>query len=162
MNILIGTVALWAVAVWLYRRIGLQGAAAQQSLRAESWSMFLFLLPRIFVGIVGAGFMAELLPAGRMEALFGDSAGLTGVLLATLAGVLTPSGPFIAFAVAATALKSGAGLGALLAYLTAWSVLCLNRALAFEFPVMGRQFVWTRALVSAPLPILLGLVGLAL
>jgi uncharacterized membrane protein YraQ (UPF0718 family) len=162
MNILVGTVLLWALGLWLYRRVGLQGAEVQAEIRAEAIALFGFLLPRIFVGIVGAGFMAELLPADRMEALFGDGAGLTGVLLATLAGLLTPSGPFIAFAVAATALQAGAGLGAMLAYLTAWSVLCLNRAFAFELPVMGRRFVLVRSLVSAPMPILLGLIGLAL
>jgi len=161
-NVLLGTLFLWAVALWLYRRLGQVAPETRGAVWDETLSMMIFLLPRILIGILGAGYMAEMLPTDRIEALFGDSAGMQGVALASLAGVFTPSGPFIAFAVGAAAVQAGAGTGAVLAYVTAWSVICLNRAMAFELPMMGRRFVLIRSAVSLPLPFVLGAIGLAL
>jgi len=83
------------------------------------------------------------------------------VVLATLAGVITPGGPFIAFAIAASGLKAGASIAAATAYVVAWSVICLTRSLTCELPVLGAGFMPARWAVSAPVPLIIGLILLS-
>ncbi|MHC0052629.1 hypothetical protein [Actibacterium sp. D379-3] len=162
MNILIGTVLLWALALVLLRRLRATHPDMMPAVIARTRATTLFMVPRIFVGLVGAGFLAELLPVDHIERLFGASSGLTGVALATLFGAATPGGPFVAFAIGASALKAGAGWAPLMAYVTAWSVMNLNRAIAYELPLMGRRFMLIRSALSLPLPLILGVVMLLL
>ncbi|MEX5726668.1 uncharacterized membrane protein YraQ (UPF0718 family) [Rhodovulum iodosum] len=156
MNIAIGTVLLWALALELLRRLRRQDPARLVPVYARTRAMMVFMIPRIFVGLVGAGFLAALLPVDQIERFFGAESGVAGMGLATILGAVTPGGPFVAFAIGAAALKAGAGWAALMAYVTAWSVVNLNRSIAYELPLMGRRFLMIRALVSLPLPLVLG------
>ena len=115
----------------------------------------------LFAGLIGAGFMAELLPVDQVERIFGEGSGVWGVMLATLFGTLTPGGPFVAFAIGASALKAGAALAPLMAYITAWCVFNLNRTLAYELAFMGRRFTMIRHIISLPVPFLTGVLLLA-
>ena len=160
MNILIGTFLLWALALAMLSRLRRTAPDTVAELRARAFSTMAFMVPRLVVGLIGAGFMAELLPVGRIEQMFGESAGLSGIGLASVFGALTPGGPFVAFAIGAAALKAGAGWAALMAYVTAWSVMNLNRSIAYELPLMGRRFLLLRSAISLPLPLLLGVVML--
>ena len=162
MNILIGTLLLWALALFTLAHLRRHAPDRLADVWARTKSTMTFMVPRIVVGLVGAGFMAELLPVGRIEQIFGESSGLTGVGLASIFGALTPGGPFVAFAIGAAALKAGAGWAALMAYVTAWSVVNLNRSIAYELPLMGRQFLLLRSFISLPLPLVLGVVLLLL
>ncbi len=160
MNILIGTVLLWGLAALLFRRLQMTMPEALPVVLARAKSTIFFMVPRIFVGLVGAGFMAELLPLDHIERLFGENAGVAGIFLATLAGLATPGGPFVALAIGAAALKAGAGWPALMTYVTAWSAVNLNRAIAYELPLMGRRFLLIRSAISLPMPLILGCVML--
>ena len=159
MNILIGTVLIWAVALYLLRRVQLAHPERLPELRDRCRTLFLFMLPRIFVGLIGAGFLAALLPQELVAEVFGQDAGLRGVVIAVLAGAATPGGPFVAFAIGAAALKAGAGQGALIGYLSSWCVICALRTLAYELPMMGAGFARTRILLSLPFVLLLGIVA---
>lgn len=121
--------------------------------------MFLFMVPRILAGLIGAGFLAALLPQQMVARAFGAEAGLTGILLGTLFGALSPGGPFVALAIGAAALKAGSGTGALIAYITSWSLFALTRTLSYEVPIMGARFTRLRLLLALPAPILLGLLA---
>lgn len=156
MNILIGTVLLWALALVLLGRLKRSAPAQLPALFAQVRATILFMAPRILAGLVGAGFMAELLPLEHIERQFGTGAGFGGVVLATILGAATPGGPFVAFAIGAAALQAGAGTPALMAYVTSWSAVNLNRAIAYELPLMGRRFTLLRAAISVPLPLVLG------
>ena len=59
-------------------------------------------------------------------------------------------------------MKAGAGLPALITFLSSWSVLGVNRILVWEIPMMGGRFVAARALLSLLVPPVLGLVALIL
>ncbi len=113
---------------------------------------FLHLLPRIAIGVVGSGFIAEVLPKTLMASWLGPDSGLTGVLLATLGGALTPGGPVVGFSIGAAALKGGAGSPQVIAYTTAWALYAVHRLVMWEIPMMPARIVWLRALVSLPLP----------
>ena len=113
---------------------------------------FLHLLPRIAIGVVGSGYIAEVLPKTVIAPWLGPESGLIGVLIATLGGTLTPGGPVVGFAVGAAALKGGAGAPQVIAYSTAWALFALHRLVLYEVPMMPPRVVWLRALVCLPLP----------
>lgn len=162
MNVLIGTVIIWMAAIWLIAHLKQTQPDKLPEVFSRARMLFIFMLPRVLIGLVGAGFLAALLPAELVEQAFGQSAGVSGVLLGTAFGVITPGGPFTAFAVSAAALKAGAGLGALLAYITSWSVFCLLRTIVYESSFMGARFAAQRVLISLPFVVVLGLLGLYL
>lgn len=157
MNILIGTVFIWGAAIWAVRHLAKTAPSAMPEMVRRARQTFLFMLPRLLVGLVGAGFLAALLPGEFVRNWLSAQSGLQGILLATVFGALTPGGPFVAFAIGASALKAGAGAGALVAYVSAWSVVSLVRTLSYEVPLMGRVFTRTRLLMSLPIPVVLGL-----
>lgn len=115
---------------------------------------FLQLLPRIAIGVVGSGFIAAVLPQELIAQWLGPGSGVNGLLIASVAGALTPGGPVVGFAIGAAALKSGAGAPQVIAYSTAWALYAVQRMVIFEIPMMPARVVWLRAAVSLPLPLL--------
>jgi uncharacterized membrane protein YraQ (UPF0718 family) len=151
---LIIDIALWTIVLALglavvMRRRPLFGQALRYGARD-----FLTLLPRIAIGMIGSGFIAELLPQHLIPSWLGPGTGATGLILATFAGALTPGGPVVGFAIATAALKSGAGAPQVIAYTIAWALFALPRVLVFEIPSMPPRVVWLRVAVSLPLPFL--------
>jgi hypothetical protein len=118
------------------------------------------LVPRLIVGVVAAGFVAEVLPQNVVVSWLGPQSGIIGLTIATAAGALTPGGPMVGFAIAATGLKSGAGAPQIVAYVAAWSLFAMERTLMWELPVMSGRAVWVRIAVSLPLPFLAALIAM--
>ncbi|MSO66840.1 MAG: hypothetical protein EXQ82_03290 [Pseudolabrys sp.] len=123
---------------------------------------FILLLPRISIGVVGSGYIADVLPNALVAQWFGPESGFTGVLLATLGGALTPGGPVVGFSIGATALKSGAGAPQVIAYSTAWALYAIHRLVIWEMPLMPARIVWLRAAVSLPLPFIAAVLAMML
>lgn len=117
------------------------------------------LLPRVVVALSIAALIWVMLPRDRVSALVGREAGISGLVIATLAGMVTPGGPSSAFSLLAVLGTAGADRGALVAYITAWATLGLQRILVWDVPFMGAEFGILRFLVSLPLPILAGLIA---
>ena len=115
---------------------------------------FLRVIPRIGIGVIGAGYIAALLPEEFVSQWLGPGSGVTGVMVVTVLGALTPGGPVIGFSIGAAALKGGAGVPQVIAYSTAWALFAFPRLLAFEIPMMPQKVVWLRVLVSLPIPLL--------
>ena len=113
---------------------------------------FVRLLPRIAIGVVGSGFIADVLPNALVAEWLGPESGLTGVFIAIVGGALTPGGPVVGFSIGAAALKSGAGAPQVIAYTTAWALYAIHRLVMWEVPLMPARMVWLRAAVSVPLP----------
>jgi uncharacterized membrane protein YraQ (UPF0718 family) len=141
-------VAVLALAVVMRRR-----PLFAQALRNGARE-FVTLLPRIAIGMIGSGFIAEVLPQHLIPGWFGADSGTFGLAVATILGALTPGGPVVGFAVAAAALKSGAGAPQVIAYTIAWALFALPRVLLYEIPSMPPRVVWLRVVVSLPLPFL--------
>ena len=51
---------------------------------------------------------------------------------------------------------SGAGLAALVAYMTSWSLFGIQRIIAWEAPLMGWHFVIVRVVPSLAFPVVAG------
>ena len=150
-----------AIDVLLWSFVAVLAVAAAVRSRTMLWDGvrdgvvdFLRLIPRLVFGVIGAGFLAEVLPQDIIVAWFGPESGITGLTIASVVGAVTPGGPVVGFAIAATALKSGAGAPQVIAFVTAWSLYSVQRLVMWEFPVMDGKAVWVRIGVSLPLPFL--------
>jgi uncharacterized membrane protein YraQ (UPF0718 family) len=108
-------------------------------------------LPRVFCALLTAGFVGEILPRDIIASWLGHESGLVGIATATLIGSIMPGGPIIAFPIVVALAKAGAAFPALVTFLTAWSILGLQRVFAYELPMMGPAFVLNRLLVAAVL-----------
>lgn len=120
---------------------------------------------RIFVGIVpmallSAGFLTPLVPGEFVARWLGDSAGMTGIMIATLAGWCLPVPPIIFYPIIAVLLKTGAGMPQLTALICAWSVFGIHRTVLMELPLMGRYFVSLRLMSSLAFPPFAGLIAI--
>jgi uncharacterized membrane protein YraQ (UPF0718 family) len=124
---------------------------------AEAKDQFLGILPALTVGILGAGFVAALMPPELAETYLGEGAGVSGYAIAYVLGVLTPGGVVVGFALAAAAIKAGASVPIVVVYVTAWALMSLNRLLIWELATVPRKVIIDRFLVSAPVPVLTGL-----
>jgi hypothetical protein len=145
-------ILLWLVVCTLAVVAGMRGRVLLSDSVREGVMEFILLLPRIGIGVIGSGFVAEALPNEWVAPWLGPESGFLGVVIATLGGALTPGGPVVGFSLGAAALKSGAGAPQVIAYSTAWALYAIHRLLIWEVPMMPARVVWLRAAVSLPLP----------
>jgi hypothetical protein len=145
-------ILLWLVVGTLAVVAATRGRVLLNEGARDGATEFLLLLPRIGVGVIGSGFVAEALPNDWVAPWLGPESGFLGVLIATVGGALTPGGPVVGFSLGAAALKSGAGAPQVIAYSTAWALYAIHRLLIWEVPMMPARVVWLRAAVSLPLP----------
>lgn len=145
-------ILLWLVVAGLAFVAALRGRVLFNEGARGGVLEFLRLLPRIGAGVIGSGFLAEVLPKALVASWIGPESGLLGVVIATLGGALTPGGPVVGFAIGSAALKSGAGAPQVIAYSTAWALYAIHRLVIWEVPLMPARVVWLRAAVSLPLP----------
>jgi hypothetical protein len=151
---------LWGAVFALAALAAVRGRILFDTGLREGATEFVRLLPRIGIGVVGSGFIAEVLPASFVTDWLGPESGLTGVLIATIGGALTPGGPVVGFSIGAAALKSGAGAPQVIAYSTAWALYAVHRLVMWEVPMMPARIVWLRAAVSLPLPFMAAVVAM--
>jgi uncharacterized membrane protein YraQ (UPF0718 family) len=135
------------------------GEAAFWASFREDAEIFALVMPRLGAALLVAGFIQVLLPRDKVARWIGERSGLRGIALASFAGMLTPGGPMTSFPLVTALHAAGTGRSALVAYLTSWSTLGLQRILAWELPLMGVEFATLRFLASLPLPLVAGLIS---
>ena len=122
----------------------------------NGFAMLAFILPRLIPALVLAGLMQVLVPQEIVSRYFGRQGGLRAILIAALAGVLTPGGPMVSVPFMVALAHSGAAMGPLVAYMTSWSLFGMQRIIAWEAPLMGWRFVIVRIIPSLAFPVLAG------
>jgi len=138
------------------------GLGAVWQIALSNLGFLALLSPKILCGLFVASALPLLIPREHVISLMGRDSGLRGLGLGTLAGMLVPGGPVMTFALAASFLTAGASRGVLIAFITAWSLLGLNRTIIWEMSFLSTEFVALRYLLCLPLPILAGLLARAL
>ncbi len=118
------------------------------------------ILPRMIFALIAASFIVKLIPTGIIVAYLGAEAGIKGILIGSLTSLIVPSGPAVAFAIAATFALEGASVPALVSFLTGWSVFAAHRVVIFELPLLGARFVRLRMLSVMPLPLIAGAIAM--
>ena len=115
-----------------------------------------FVLPRLIPALLLAGLFQVVVPQDVVSRYFGREAGFRGLVMAMLAGVITPGGPMVSVPFLVALAHSGAAVPALVSYMTAWSLFGLQRIIAWEAPLMGWKFVWVRVISSLAFPVMAG------
>lgn len=116
------------------------------------------ILPLLFFAFIVAGMVQVLLPRELVSRWVGAESGLRGIIIGTVAGGLTPGGPFVSFPIAVGFLHSGASVGTMVAFVTAWSVWGFAR-LPLEVGIMGWKFAAIRLACSFFFPPVAGLIA---
>jgi uncharacterized membrane protein YraQ (UPF0718 family) len=143
-----------AAAAYVYWR---DGADRFLEVAWHDFGLFGDMLPKVLAGCLIAAFLTVLLPREVISRWVGTDSGIRGILIATVAGIIMPGGPFTIFPIAGAFIAVGADVAAAITLITSWSLLGLNRAVVWEMPFFGIDFVGWRMLLSLPLPILAGL-----
>jgi len=134
----------------------LHGLARAAAAIVAGLSLFLDIAPMIALGLMLGGLARELADPKVVAPQLGAGSGWYGLVLASMLGAVTPGGPFAAFPLVTALFLAGADVGAVIAYLTGWSILALHRVVVWELPLLGPEFAALRLAASLPLPVLAG------
>jgi uncharacterized membrane protein YraQ (UPF0718 family) len=154
-TIVMGALALALLCVGYFRGQGEHVAGAKTGLQLTAQ-----VLPLLLFAFLAAGLVQTLLPKELISTWIGPGSGLRGILLGTAAGVFTPGGPFVSMPIAAGLLRTGAGVGTIVAFLTAWSLWAVAR-LPLELGILGWKFAAIRLACTLFFPPIAGLLATA-
>ena len=121
--------------------------------------LFGSMLPKVLAGCLIGAFVTLLLPREMVARWVGHESGFMGLLIAAFFGFLLPGGPITIYPVAGAFLIMGADAGAVVAFIVSWTLIGYTRALVWELPFFGADFVIWRILAALPLPIIAGLLA---
>ncbi|MFC7540517.1 hypothetical protein ACFQU2_14970 [Siccirubricoccus deserti] len=62
-----------------------------------AFDVFLMVLPAMLAGLLLAGSLKQLIPAGALAKWMGEESGWRGLMVASLCGMVMPGGPMAAF-----------------------------------------------------------------
>jgi uncharacterized membrane protein YraQ (UPF0718 family) len=119
-------------------------------------SMLWFVLPRLVPALILAGMLQVLVPQEVVARHLGREGGFRAILIASVAGILTPGGPMVTVPFLVVLANSGAAMAPLVAYMTSWSLFGMQRIIAWEAPLMGWHFVIVRVIPSLAFPVIAG------
>lgn len=122
----------------------------------SAFKLFIDVLPALIAGFVLGGMVQVLVPKEIIARWAGADSGWSGLALATVAGALTPGGPFVQFPLVASLWKAGATVGPLTAYLIAWTLLGINKTFVWEVPILGWRYTVAKTVACMAAPIVLG------
>ena len=154
-TLILAAIALCAgIACWY-----LKGSAAVEDAVRADLRLVLQIAPMIVAGLMLAGLVEVLVPKELVARWMGTSSGFRGLLLATVAGAMTPGGPFSSFPIVLALQRAGADIGTMVAFITAWSVIGINRLLVWEIAFFEPDFLFVRFIASIPLPVIAGMIA---
>ena len=136
----IATLAFSSAAFVFFR----DGSTRFLAILTDDVTLFGTMLPKVLAGSLIGAFVTLLLPRETIVKWVGAESGIGGILVATIAGAF---------------LAVGADAGAACAFVISWTLIGYTRAIVWELPFFGLDFVTWRILFSAPLPILAGLLA---
>jgi len=152
----ISTLIMIAVAFLFLIAIYLKSPQSAERGLKSSMTLLLEIAPRMISAFIIAGLIQATVPPEMIAQWMGKESGSKGILIGMVLGTLTPGGSMMQFPIIASLYKSGIGIGPLVSYLTAWSLLGFQRLIMWEFPFLGAQVVLVRLLASILFPFLAG------
>lgn len=116
------------------------------------------VVPLLIAAFLVAGIVQTLVTRELVTRWLGARSGWRGILLACLGGALMPGGPYVYYPIAAVLFEAGAGLGVLVAFVTAKNLWSVSR-LPLEFALLGPELTVIRFAVTFLFPPLVGLLA---
>ena len=152
-TLILGILALVLVSIGYF-----QGEGQHISGMKSALTMTIEVLPLLIFAFIVAGMVQVLLPRELLAKWIGAESGMRGILIGCVAGGLSPGGPFVSLPIAAGLLRAGAGIGTMVAYLTAWSLWAVSR-LPLEVGILGWKFVLIRLASTFIFPPIAGFIA---
>jgi uncharacterized membrane protein YraQ (UPF0718 family) len=154
-NMFIPTVIMGVLAVVLVL-VGRQrgGGVEIQGLKFAG-NLIFQMLPLLVFALIVAGMVQVLVPRELLGRWIGAESGFRGILIGTVAGGLSPGGPYVNLPIVAGLLQSGASVGTMVAFLTGWSLWAVAR-LPMEVGVLGWRFTAVRVVSTFFFPPIAG------
>jgi len=137
-----------------------KGSSSYGRAIVDALELLAFIAPRVGAAVIIAAFLQILIPREVISRLIGEKAGIKSVFIATVAGSLTPGGPLTSFPVVIALYAAGANKGALVAYITSWAMIGMQRIIVWELPLLGPDVTFIRVSASLLLPIIAGMLAL--
>ena len=144
------------LAVWFWK-----GPVAFDRAMDEAWALFQFIMPRVGAAVLIAAFLQLLIPREVVSRLIGDQGGIKSVVIATIAGALTPEVPYL-FSNRRCSLCFWSKQGCIGGLHFCLGMIGFQRILVWELPLMGEEFTAIRVGASVLLPVICGTVALYL
>ncbi|MFQ5856463.1 MAG: permease [Anaerolineae bacterium] len=119
------------------------------------------VVPLLVAAFLIAGLTQTLVTHEVVTRWLGTGSGWRGIAVACIGGSLVPGGPYVYYPIAGALLQAGAGLGVLVAFVTAKNLWSLTR-LPLEFALLGSQLTLVRFAVTLFVPPMMGLLAEAL
>jgi len=116
------------------------------------------IVPLLIFAFIVAGMVQVLIPQELISKWIGGESGFRGIILGSVAGGLAPGGPYVSLPIVAGLIKSGAGIGTLVAFLTGWSIWAIGR-LPMEVGILGWKFTLIRLASTFIFPPLAGFIA---
>ena len=155
--IILALVAL-ALAIVAWRQDG-AGLALDGLLSGGSF--LLRVMPLLVAAFLTAGLIQALVTEDAVNRWLGSESGWRGIALACLGGALIPGGPYVYYPIAAALLHTGAGLGVLVAFVSAKNLWSFSR-IPVEIALLGPRITIIRFLITLIIPPMLGFAAEAL
>jgi uncharacterized membrane protein YraQ (UPF0718 family) len=152
-TLILATVAaiLLVIAFWRGRDLPLAGL---QAAGRTLWRN----LPILLLGFVIAGLVQVLISKELITRWLGTEAGVRGVLIGCVAGGLVPGAPYAVFPLVAALHRAGASLGAVVGFVSAWSLWSVSR-LPVEMALIDPQPALVRYAITFVVPPIAGLLA---
>jgi uncharacterized protein len=115
-------------------------------------------LPLLICAFIVAGMVQVLVPPELITKWVGAESGWRGIFIGTVVGGFAPGGPYVSLPIAAGLLKSGAGVGTMVAFMTGWSLWAVGR-LPMEVGILGWQLTLIRLVSTFFFPPIAGLIA---
>jgi uncharacterized membrane protein YraQ (UPF0718 family) len=157
-NMLIPTVVMGVLAIALlvigYSKGGGEHIAGLKVGLNMTWQ----IIPLLVFAFVVAGMVQVLVPQELLNKWIGAESGFRGIVIGSIAGGLSPGGPYVSLPIAGGLLQAGAGVGTMVAYLTGWSLYAVGR-LPMEVGILGWKLTVARLISTLIFPPLAGLIA---
>ena len=152
-TVVMGVIAL-VMFILAYKKGDGQYVVGMQS----AWKMVIEILPLLIFAFIIAGMIQVLLPKEMLNKWVGVESGWRGLFIGTVAGGLSPGGPYVSLPVVAGLLKAGASAGTMVAFLTGWSLWAFAR-MPMEFGILGWKFTIIRFASTVIFPPIAGIIA---
>ena len=139
--------------------IGYQKGEGQHIAGLKSGStMLIEIMPLLIFAFIMAGMIQVLIPKELLSKWVGAESGFRGILIGSIVGGFTPGGPYVSLPICAGFLKAGVSVGTMVAFITGWSILAINR-LPMEVGILGWKFTLVRLASTFFIPPIAGLIA---
>jgi uncharacterized membrane protein YraQ (UPF0718 family) len=152
-TLILGVIAVGLLVIAFWRGRGLPLAGLQAAGRTLWRNLIMILL-----GFVIAGLAQVLIPKELITRWLGAEAGVKGVLAGCVAGALVPGSPYATFPLVAALYRGGASMGAVVGFVSAWSLWSVTR-LPVEIALIDSRPALIRYAVTFVVPPIAGLVA---